>query len=73
MAPIADALGLEVKTTALADRNELVLTLPFAAIEAAFKDETLIDGLNSEPVETQDGEVIVVSDGAQADSNRLVG
>ena len=60
LAPIADALGLEVKTTALADRNELVLTLPFAAVEAAFKDETLIDGLNSEPVETQDGEVIVV-------------
>lgn len=58
--PIADALGLEIEKTALADRNELVLSVPFKAVQAAFEDETLIDELNSEPVETDNGDVIVV-------------
>ena len=58
--PISDALGLEIQKTALADRNELVLSVPFAVVQAAFKDETLIDGLNSEPIETDNGEVLVV-------------
>ena len=58
--PIADALNIEIQKTALADRNELALTLPVAAVNAAFADETLIDGLNSQVVETDNGEAIVV-------------
>ena len=60
LTPIADSLGLDIKKAALAGRNELVLSVPFEAVQAAFQDETLIEGLNSEPVETKDGEVIVV-------------
>ncbi|MGR8946843.1 MAG: SurA N-terminal domain-containing protein [Gammaproteobacteria bacterium] len=58
--PLADAVNLEIKKTAMADRNELALSLPLEAVNAAFADETLIDGLNSQPVETNNGEVIVV-------------
>ena len=60
LTPLADALGLEIQKTRLADRNELSLSLPTPAIAAAFTNETLVEGLNSEPVETNDGEIIVV-------------
>ncbi len=58
--PIADTLNLEIQKTAIADRNELALTLPIEAVSAAFSDETLIDGLNSQSIETDNGELIVV-------------
>lgn len=60
LTPISDALGLKIEKTRLADRNELSLSLPTAAIDKAFSNETLVEGLNSEPVETNDGEIIVV-------------
>ncbi|MEM7466000.1 MAG: SurA N-terminal domain-containing protein [Pseudomonadota bacterium] len=58
--PIADATGLEIKTTELADRNELVLSVPFQVVEAAFSDEVLNERLTSEPLETSDGDIYVV-------------
>lgn len=58
--PISDALGLDVKKTPLADRNELSLSLPIEAIDKAFSNETLIERLNSEPIETNNGEIIVL-------------
>ena len=60
LTPIADALGLDIQKTPLADRNELSLSLPVEAIVKAFTNETLVEGLNSEPVETNNGEIIVV-------------
>ena len=60
LAPIVDALGLKVEKTRLADRNELSLSLPVEAVAKAFTNETLVERLNSEPIQTNNGEIIVV-------------
>lgn len=56
----AEVLGLEVIQTELLTRNALALLFSEKLVQRAFETEVLLEGLNAEPVELDDGRVIAV-------------
>lgn len=56
----AEALGLEAKRTGALTRSEIVALFSEKAAVSAFDSEVLLEGLNSEPIELDDGRVIAV-------------
>lgn len=56
----ADVLNLEVETTGKLGRIEIGALFSEKAATAAFSSEVLTDGLNSEPIELDDGRVIAL-------------
>jgi len=57
----AEKLSLKVKNTSMFDQNQGVgLAAIAAAREAAFSEEILVDGVNSEPLEVSEGRYVVL-------------
>jgi peptidyl-prolyl cis-trans isomerase D len=56
----AEALGLEAKRTEALTRPEIEALFAEKVAAAAFEPEVLIEGLNSEPIELEDGRVVAV-------------
>ena len=56
----SEALALEVRRTEALTRSEISALFSEKAAASAFDSDVLIDGLNSEPIELDDGRVIAV-------------
>lgn len=56
----AEALGLEIQTLGPVTREDIALEFSERVASTAFESEVLLEGLNSEPVELDDGRVVAV-------------
>ena len=56
----SEALGLEVRRTEALTHSEIAVLFSEKVATSAFDSDVLIDGLNSEPIELDDGRVIAV-------------
>jgi len=56
----ADALGLAIRKTEMLTRTQIAAEFSEKTAALAFEPEILIEGLNSEPIELEDGRVVAV-------------